>query len=41
VQGDYAVEWDDAITCIEDGGAFVATEMDRLDDPSKAIVVST
>ena len=41
VQDDYAVEWDDAITCIEDGGAFVVTEMDRLDDPSKAIVVST
>jgi hypothetical protein len=41
VQGDYAVEWDDAIACIEDGGALVVTEMDKLDNPSKAIVVST
>lgn len=41
VNGDYAVEWDDAISCIEDGGAFVVTEMDKLDDPKKAIVVST
>ena len=42
MQDDYAVEWDDDITCIEDGRAFfVVTLMDRIDDPSKAIVVST
>ena len=41
VQDDYAVEWDDALSCVEDGGAFVVTEMDKLDDPNKAIVVST
>ena len=41
MQGDYAVEWDDAIACIEDGRAFVVTKMDKLDNPSKTIVVST
>ncbi len=37
----YAVEWDDAIACIQDGGAFVVAKMDKkLVDLSKTIVVS-
>ena len=41
VKDDYVVEKDDVAACIEDGGAFVVTEMDKLDDPTKAIVIST
>jgi hypothetical protein len=40
VQGDYAVEWGDAIPCIKDDRAFVVTKMDKLDDPIIRIVVS-
>lgn len=40
LQGDYADERDDAISCIKDGGAFVVFKMDKLDDPSSTMVVS-
>ena len=38
LQDDFALKYSDVISCIDDSGIFVVTEMDKLDDAIKKTV---